>query len=101
MNVLGTSIRFLDSLRWVIREEKCGVSIVIGRERRVLPRVDEIHSRDDAHHLVEQIAARKIDNNPAVKAWRTAKASTWLLLLAGAFLLFYLISVLKEVFRLV
>ena len=61
----------------------------------------EIHSRDDAHLLVEQVAARKIENNPAVKAWRTAKDSTWLLLLVGAFLLFYLISVLKEVFRLV
>jgi hypothetical protein len=66
-----------------------------------MPRVEEIHSRDDAHRLVEQIAARKVENNPVVRAWRTAKNSTWLTLLAGGVLLLYLISVLKEVLSLV
>lgn len=77
------------------------MSATIGRDRRGLSRVEEIHSRDDAHRLVEQIAARKVDNNPVVKAWRTAKNSTWLALLGGGVLLLYLISVLKEVFNLV
>jgi len=77
------------------------MSAAIGRERRSLPRVDEIHSRDDAHYVVEQIAARKVENNPAVQAWFAAKRSTLLTLLAGGVLLLYLISVLKDVFRLV
>lgn len=76
------------------------MSATIGRDRRSLSRVEEIHSRDDAHRLVEQIGARKVDNNPVVRAWRTAKNSTWLALLVGGALLLYLISVLKEVFRL-
>ena len=77
------------------------MSAAIVRERRSLPRVDGIHSRDDAHHVVEQIAARKVENNPAVNAWLAAKRSTLLTLLAGGALLLYLISVLKEVFKLV
>jgi hypothetical protein len=63
--------------------------------------VEEIHSREDAHRLVEQIARREVENNPAVKAWLTAKQSTFLALLVGGALLLYLISVLKEVFSLV
>jgi hypothetical protein len=76
---------------------------VLGRgDRRSAGRSEfEIHSPEDAHRLVELVAARRVENSPAVRAWRVAKESTWLLLLVGAFLLFYLISVLKEVFRLV
>ena len=77
------------------------MSAVIGRERRRFPRAEEIHSREEAHKVVEQIAARKVENNPRVKAWRAAKDYTWLLLVAGALLLFYLASVLGEVFKLV
>lgn len=74
--------------------------LAISRERRSSPRVEEIHSREEAHRLVEQIAARKVANNPSVKAWLVAKRSTLLTLLAGGVLLLYLISVLNEVFRL-
>ncbi|HKU69858.1 MAG TPA: hypothetical protein VJQ51_03370 [Burkholderiales bacterium] len=63
--------------------------------------MEEIHSREEAHRVVEQIAARKVENNPTVKAWRAAEDYTWLILLAGALVLFYLIYALTEVFRLV
>lgn len=77
------------------------MSAAIGRERRRFARVEEIHSREEAHKVVEQISARKVENNPTVKAWLAAKRSTLLTLLAAGVLLLYLISILKEVFRLV
>ena len=70
------------------------------RRRRNRARI-EIHSREDAHRLVEVIGARDPANSPMVRAWHTAKNSTWLLLLVVAFLLFYLVSVIKEVFSLI
>ena len=71
-------------------------------ERRRKNRVRiEVHSLDDAHRLVEVIGARDPANSPVVRAWHTAKNSTWLLLLVVAFLLFYLVSNIKEVFALV
>jgi hypothetical protein len=60
----------------------------------------EIHSLEDAHKLVEQIAQRDAANDPKVKAWQLAKQSTWLSLLAGAFLLFFFVSVIYEVIKL-
>jgi hypothetical protein len=60
----------------------------------------EIRSREDAHRLVEQIAQRDAANDPNVKGWQLAKQSTWLSLLAGAFLLFFFVSVIYEVIML-
>jgi len=71
-------------------------------ERRSKPRQPiDIHSLEDAHKLVEEIARRDVAKDPRVKAWRLAKQSTWLLLLVGGFLLFYLVSVIYEVITLV
>jgi hypothetical protein len=70
-------------------------------ERRVQPRMPvEIRSLEDAHNLVEQVAKRDAANDPKVKAWQLAKQSTWLSLLVGAFLLFFLVSVIYEVINL-
>ena len=67
-------------------------------ERRSRPRQPvDIQSLEDAHKLVEQIAQRDAANDPRVKAWLLAKQSTWLSLLAGAFLLFFLVSVIYQV----
>jgi hypothetical protein len=70
-------------------------------ERRSRPRQPiDIHSLEDAHKLVEAIARRDVASDPRVKAWQLAKQSTWLSLLAGAFLLFFFVSVIYEVIKL-
>ena len=70
-------------------------------ERRRQPREEvRIHSLEDAHRLVEALSKRDASNSPRTKAWQLAKQSTWLLLLVGGFLLFYLVSVIYEVITL-
>ena len=70
-------------------------------ERRRQPREEvRIRSLEDAHRLVEEVAKRNAADSPRVKAWQLAKQSTWLLLLVGGFLLFYLVSVIYEVITL-
>ena len=99
---LGNLVSDFPLVRFITpRRENSVVSAALGRERRRYPRVVEIHSREEAHKVVEQIAARKVENNPTVKAWLVAKRSILLTLLAGGALMLFLISVLEEVFNLV
>ena len=44
----------------------------------------------------EALATRKVEDNPAVRAWRSAKQLAWLTMLAGAFLCYHLMSKLQE-----
>jgi hypothetical protein len=45
---------------------------------------------------VESAKSVDVSDNPAVQNWSVAKRITWMVLLAGSFLFFYLISKLHE-----
>ena len=64
-----------------------GVRIERRRARREPPKTLE-----DAHAIVQAIAKRQVENDPRVKTWRFAKQVAYLLVLVGAFLVYYLID---------
>lgn len=47
-------------------------------------------------HAVEIAANRRLEDDPKYQAWCKVKRIAWMVLLAGAFLFFYLISKLHE-----
>jgi hypothetical protein len=44
----------------------------------------------------QDTAARRVEDEPAVRRWHMAKRIVWMLSLAGAFLFYYLIDKLQE-----
>ena len=52
----------------------------------------QIHSVQALHHYTEALASRQASDNPAVRNLQVAKRMTWLILLALAFLFYYLID---------
>lgn len=56
----------------------------------------ELKSIVDLHKQCQELAARRVDDDPVVQKWRVAKRIAWMMMLAGAFLFFYLIEKLYE-----
>jgi len=57
----------------------------------------ELRLLSEFHQQAVDIAANKrLEDDPHHQAWCTVKRITWMLLLAGAFLFFYLISKMHE-----
>ena len=56
----------------------------------------EIKSIEDLRRQSLELAARQVDDDPVVQRWHVAKRITWMVLLAGAFLFYYLIEKLHE-----
>lgn len=50
----------------------------------------------DFHSRSQELAARRVEDDPAVQKWRIAKRIVWMTLLAGTFLIYYLIDKLLE-----
>ena len=49
-------------------------------------------SVEEFHKYSEELAEKRVEDDPKVQVWYLAKRSTWLLLLVGSFLFFYLID---------
>lgn len=56
----------------------------------------ELRSLADLHRYTQEIAARRVDDDPVVQTLTLAKQTTWLFLLTGAFLCFHLLEKLNE-----
>lgn len=56
----------------------------------------ELRSLADLHRYTQEIAARRVDDDPVVQALNLAKQTTWLFLLTGAFLGFHPLDRLNE-----
>ena len=57
----------------------------------------ELRLLSEFHRQTVEIAANKrLEDDPRYQAWCTVKRIVWMLLLAGAFLFFYLISKMHE-----
>ena len=56
----------------------------------------DLKSVEDLKSYNQELAARKAEDNPAVRRLRVAKRITWVLLLAASFLAFYLMDRLSE-----
>jgi len=50
----------------------------------------------DLQKYSQELAARKVEEDPVVRKLRIAKRITWMILLAAAFLTFYLMDKLNE-----
>jgi hypothetical protein len=48
------------------------------------------------HRRSQELAARRVEDDPAVQKWYVAKRIVWMALLAAAFLIYYLIGKLLE-----
>jgi hypothetical protein len=46
------------------------------------------------HH--QELAARRVEDDPVVRRWHVAKRIVWMIALAAAFLFYYLIDKLRE-----
>ena len=58
---------------------------------------DELRLLSEFHQQAVEIAATKrLEDDPRHQAWCTARRITWMVLLAAAFLFFYLISRMHE-----
>lgn len=51
---------------------------------------------EDFHGYMRELSARRVEDNPTVKRWHIAKRIMWMILLATAFLFYYLIDKLSE-----
>ncbi len=57
----------------------------------------EIRSLQDARELVRRLSSRNAEENAAVRFWRLCKRATLLAVLAGAFLIYYFLSVSQQI----
>ena len=53
-------------------------------------------SVEEFRKYTEELAEKRVEDDPKVKGWNLAKQSTWLYLLVFSFLFFYLIGKLVE-----
>lgn len=56
----------------------------------------ELRSLADLHSYTQELAARRVEDDPIVQKLHVAKRITWMFLLSGSFLFFYLIDKLNE-----
>ena len=52
----------------------------------------ELGSTEGAHHGFFKVPVRRLEDDPVLQKWIVAKRITWMILLAGAFLFYYLIE---------
>ena len=57
---------------------------------------NQLESLADQGHYRQGLAGKKADDDLVLRKWQVAKRITWLILLAGAFLVFYLMDKLNE-----
>jgi hypothetical protein len=60
----------------------------------------DLKSVEDLKSYNQELAGKKVEDNPAVQRMRVAKRITWMLLLAASFLAFYLMDKLSEALNL-
>jgi len=56
----------------------------------------ELRSLADLQSYTQELAARRVEDDPVVRNWILAKQTTWLSMLTGAYLCFYLMDSLHE-----
>lgn len=56
----------------------------------------ELRSLADLRSYTQELAARRVEDDPIVQKMHVAKRITWMFLLSGSFLFFYLIDKLNE-----
>ncbi len=56
----------------------------------------QLTSLEDLHRYTQELASRRVDDDPIVRKLHTAKQATWLFLLTCAFLFYYLIDKMQE-----
>ncbi len=61
----------------------------------------ELHSIGDLHRYCQDLAARKVEDDPVVQKLHSAKQAAWLFMLTCAFLLYYLIDQMQEALSMV
>ena len=57
---------------------------------------NQLRSLADQHWYRQDLAGKTAADDPVLRKWRVAKRVTWSILLAGAFLMFYLMDKLNE-----
>ena len=53
-------------------------------------------TREDVRAYVRGLSARRAEDDRSVKAWQAARRLTWIVLLAGSFMLYYFIFTINE-----
>jgi len=56
----------------------------------------EIRSIEDLRKYCQDLAVRRVEDDPVVQKWHVAKRIVWMISLAGAFLFYYLIDKMHE-----
>lgn len=56
----------------------------------------QLRSLDDLHSYAQELASRRVDDDPVVRKMHTAKQATWLFLQTCAFLFYYLIDKMQD-----
>ena len=56
----------------------------------------ELNSIEDLHRYCQDLAARKVEDDPVVRKLQSAKQATWLFVMTCAFLFYYLIDRMQE-----
>lgn len=60
----------------------------------------QLKSPDDVHAYVSELSSRRVEEDRSVKAWRTARRLTWIVLLASFFVIYYVVSTVSEMLSL-
>jgi len=58
--------------------------------------LSEVKLLEDFFRVPERPARRDVESNPVVRGWQTAKRITLVVLLAGSFLIFYVLDKLNQ-----
>lgn len=56
----------------------------------------ELKLIEELHRHTEGLASRRVEDDPVVRKLRIAKRITWIFLLAGSFLFYYLLEKMEE-----
>jgi hypothetical protein len=56
----------------------------------------QIKSLKDLHRHSQELASRKVEDDPVVRKLQVAKRITWMCLIAAAFLFYYLMDKMQE-----
>lgn len=58
--------------------------------------VAELKLIEELHRHTEELASRRVEDDPVVRKLRVAKRIIWMILIAGAFLFYYLMDKMQE-----
>lgn len=56
----------------------------------------QLKTHEDVHGYVRALSGRRVEDDPAVKAWNMAKQTTYLYTLVVCFLVYFLIAVVNQ-----